>query len=57
MLEPATREDDRDEGHGDRSRDALIVVHILPPNRGRANVYGIRSADPIRLGIAVSQKS
>src|SRR5436305_5015165 len=40
---------------GISSREALIVVHSRPPKRAMANVYGIRSPDPIRLGTAVSQ--
>lgn len=40
---------------GISSSAALIVVHSRPPKRAIANVYGIRSADPTRLGIAVSR--
>src|SRR3954471_23362200 len=40
---------------GMKSRLALIVVHVRPPKRGTANVYGIRSALPMRFGTAVSQ--
>src|SRR5215218_2791201 len=40
---------------GMRSSDALTVVHSRPPNRGTANVYGMRSVEPIRFGTAVSQ--
>jgi hypothetical protein len=37
-----------------RSR-AEITVQLRPPNRGTANVYGIRSVAPTRLGTATSQ--
>src|SRR3954469_22253323 len=40
---------------GMSSSDALIVVHVRPPNLGTANVYGIRSVDPMRLGSAMSR--
>ena len=40
---------------GMSSRPALNAVHARPPNRGTANVYGMRSAAPIRFGSAVSQ--
>ena len=40
---------------GISSSAALIVVHRRPPKRGTANVYGIRSTEPIRFGTAVSQ--
>src|SRR3954452_6015074 len=40
---------------GMNSRLALIVVHVRPPKRGTANVYGMRSAEPTRFGTAVSQ--
>src|SRR5438309_2374381 len=39
------------------SRAALIVVHALPPNLGTANVYGMRSSDPMRLGTSVKRNS
>src|ERR1700716_2049305 len=42
---------------GMSSSAALIPVHNRPPKRGTANVYGIRSAEPIRLGTAVSQNA
>ena len=34
-------------------RAALKTVHARPPKRGTANVYGIRSAEPIRFGSAI----
>src|SRR5438105_5720336 len=40
---------------GMNNSDALIVVHIRPPNFGTANVYGIRIAEPTRFGIDTSQ--
>src|SRR5215218_10429146 len=42
---------------GISSSDALTVVHSRPPKRGTANVYGIRSVEPIRLGRSVSTNS
>src|SRR5258706_15719756 len=36
---------------------ALNVVHALPPNFGTANVYGMRSSEPIRFGMSVSKNS
>src|SRR3954451_16909485 len=36
---------------------ALKVVHALPPNLGTANVYGMRSSDPIRFGMSVNKNS
>src|SRR3954470_20151299 len=38
---------------GMSSSDALIPVHARPPNRGTANVYGIRSVEPTRFGSAM----
>src|SRR5215212_1296228 len=40
---------------GMSNSDALTVVHSRPPKRGTANVYGMRSVEPIRFGTAVSQ--
>src|SRR5918997_2591774 len=40
---------------GISSSDALMPVHARPPNRGTANVYGIRSVAPTRFGSAMSK--
>src|SRR5450830_660892 len=40
---------------GRSSRSADTIVQLRPPNRGTANVYGIRSVAPTRLGTAISQ--
>jgi len=39
---------------GRRSRSAETMVQLRPPKRGTANVYGIRSVAPTRLGIDTS---
>lgn len=40
---------------GTSSSAADITVHNRPPRRGTANVYGIRIAEPTRLGTETSQ--
>src|SRR5918997_2359672 len=40
---------------GISSSDALTPVQARPPNFGTANVYGIRSVEPMRLGSAMSR--
>ncbi len=42
---------------GTSRSSALTTVQLRPPNRAGANVYGIRSADPTRLGRETIQKS
>src|SRR5690242_1636702 len=39
------------------SSSALTIVQLRPPNFGTANVYGSRSSEPTRFGIATSQNS
>src|SRR5215203_4741336 len=40
---------------GMTSRTALMTVHVRPPKRVTANVYGRRMRAPTRLGRATSQ--
>ena len=42
---------------GTSSSSALTTVKFRPPNLAGAKVYGMRSAEPIRLGSATIQKS
>src|SRR5437763_6867507 len=42
---------------GISNKVALKVVHALPPNLGTANVYGMRSSEPIRFGMSVNKNS
>src|SRR6516225_2609970 len=42
---------------GMNSNAALTVVHVRPPKRGTANVYGMRRIEPMRLGTSVRRNS